>query len=180
MQLGANLREARTRRGWTLVDLATAAGLSKGFVSQIEHDKTSPSLETLERLAEALGVSVIELLQPVTAAPALPYIVRRALVAENPLPTRRVPEVLPLTPPGAAHGMYLVDLPPGAALGDGAHVHEGAESCLVLAGRVQADQAGAWFTLDAGDAVTWTPGQRHRLINGSPAPARLLIGLAPP
>lgn len=180
MRLGVNLREARGRRGWTIADLAQAAGLSKGFVSQVENDKTSPSLDTLERLADALGVSVVELLRPAEAAPPLPYIVRRVIAPGGALPPRRAPEVLPLTPPGAAHGMYVVELPGGAALGDSAHTHDGAESCLVLAGRVQADQAGAWFTLEAGDAVTWTPGQRHRLINGGPGPARLLIGLAPP
>jgi anti-sigma factor ChrR (cupin superfamily) len=76
--------------------------------------------------------------------------------------------------------MYVVDLPAGAALGDSSHTHDGAESCLVLAGQVQADQAGAWVALAAGDAVTWTPGQRHRFINPGPGPARLLVSLAAP
>src|SRR4051812_3903690 len=109
MQLGANLREARGRRGWSIADLAETAGLSKGFVSQIENDKTSPSLDTLERLAEALGVAVVELLRPAEAAPPAPYVVRRALAAESTLPARRLPEVLPITPPGAALGLYVVE-----------------------------------------------------------------------
>ncbi len=180
MRLGANLREARSRRGWSIADLASAAGLSKGFVSQVENDKTSPSLDTLERVAAALGVPIIELLRPLEADPPAPYVLRRAFSSDGTVPVRRGPEIVPLTPPGGALSMVLVELPAGAALGDSSHAHEGAESCLVLVGQVQADQAGAWVPLAAGDAVTWTPGQRHRLINPGPGPARLLISLAAP
>jgi transcriptional regulator with XRE-family HTH domain len=180
MRLGANLREARSRRGWSIADLAGAAGLSKGFVSQVENDKTSPSLDTLERRAAALSVPMVELLRPAAVAPPAPYVVRRAFAPDGAVPLRRVPEVVPLTPPGGALSVVIVELPAGAALGDSSHAHDGAESCLVLAGQVQADQGGAWVPLAAGDAVTWTPGQRHRLINPGPGPARLLVSLAAP
>lgn len=180
MQLGANLREARSRRGWSIAELAGAAGLSKGFVSQVENDKTSPSLDTLERLAGALGVPMVELLRLPEATPPAPYVLRRAFAPESAPAMRRGPEVVALTPPGGALSMYIVDLPAGAALGDSSHTHEGAETCLVLAGQVQADQAGAWVPLAAGDAVTWTPGQRHRLINPGPGSARLLVSLVAP
>ena len=62
MQLGPALRLERRKRGLTLAELAAASGLSKGFVSQIENDKTSPSLDTLERLAGALDLRVVDLL----------------------------------------------------------------------------------------------------------------------
>ena len=52
--------------GLTLAELASASGLSKGFVSQIENDKTSPSLDTLERLAGALDLRVVDLLREAT------------------------------------------------------------------------------------------------------------------
>ena len=179
MQVGANVREVRTQRGLTLAELAEAAGLSKGFVSQVENDKTSPSLDTLERLADALSVAVVELLRVPAPVPPPPTVVRRVLPPAD-APARRTPDVVALTPPGSALGLYVVELPAGAALGDSSHAHEGAECCLVLAGRVQADQAGAWLTLEAGDAVSWTPGQRHRLINSGPGPARLVVGLSAP
>jgi transcriptional regulator with XRE-family HTH domain len=180
MRLGANLREARSRRGWSIADLAAAAGLSKGFVSQVENDKTSPSLDTLERLAAALEMPIIELLRAPDATPPAPYVLRRAFAPDSLLPNRRGPEVVALTPPGGPLSVYIVELPAGAALGDSSHSHEGAESCLVLAGQAQADQAGVWTPLAVGDAVTWTPGQRHRLINPGPGPARLLISLTAP
>ena len=47
MQLGRKIRDLRLRPGLTVQQLAEATGLSKGFVSQVENGRTSPSLATL-------------------------------------------------------------------------------------------------------------------------------------
>jgi transcriptional regulator with XRE-family HTH domain len=52
------VRHLRQSRGLTIEHLAQMAGISKGFLSQIETDKRQPSAETLEALAEALDCSV--------------------------------------------------------------------------------------------------------------------------
>jgi transcriptional regulator with XRE-family HTH domain len=54
MQLGRKIRDLRLRRGLTVQQLAEATGLSKGFISQVENSRTSPSLATLQDLARAL------------------------------------------------------------------------------------------------------------------------------
>ena len=54
--LAARLRELRLRLGWSLAQLATATGLSKGMLSKIENGRSGPSLGTLSRLATALDV----------------------------------------------------------------------------------------------------------------------------
>ncbi|HEY3365967.1 MAG TPA: helix-turn-helix transcriptional regulator [Symbiobacteriaceae bacterium] len=56
--MGERLKEFRERQGLTLTQLAERAGVSAGLVSQIEHNTTMPSLETLETIAGSLGVSV--------------------------------------------------------------------------------------------------------------------------
>src|SRR5262245_5523996 len=56
MSLGNKIRALRRRRGLTVQGLATACGLSKGFISQVENGRTSPSLGTLADLARTLGV----------------------------------------------------------------------------------------------------------------------------
>lgn len=60
--LGAAIRERRSRRGMTLPDLSTAAGLSISYLSDIERGRTLPSLERLDWCAQALGTTVAELL----------------------------------------------------------------------------------------------------------------------
>jgi len=56
-----NVREARTERGWTLDQLAGRSGVSKGMVVQIEQARTNPSIGTMSKLGQALGVSLSDL-----------------------------------------------------------------------------------------------------------------------
>jgi transcriptional regulator with XRE-family HTH domain len=60
---GESLRALRTSRGWTLRQLAAAAGCSASFISQIEQGKTSPSLLSIKEICRALGLTVAEFLQ---------------------------------------------------------------------------------------------------------------------
>ena len=58
MQLGKKIRDLRLRRGMTVQQLAEASGLSKGFISQVENSRTSPSLATLQDLARSLDRAI--------------------------------------------------------------------------------------------------------------------------
>ncbi len=61
--LGARLKRLRKARGLKQADLAKRAGLHRVYVTQLETGvKTNPRLDTLQRLAKALRVSVPELL----------------------------------------------------------------------------------------------------------------------
>jgi transcriptional regulator with XRE-family HTH domain len=57
-RLGAALRGVRERQRVTQEDLAERSGLSYNFVSEIERGSVHPAVETLNRLAEALGVGI--------------------------------------------------------------------------------------------------------------------------
>ena len=59
--LGGRIRAAREARGESQVRLAAAAGISQGYLSQLEQDEREPSLSIAARLAQALGVSLDEL-----------------------------------------------------------------------------------------------------------------------
>lgn len=62
MALGARVRERRLVRGLTLEGLADKAGVTKGFLSQIENGKGQPTALPLLHLSRALGVSADYLL----------------------------------------------------------------------------------------------------------------------
>lgn len=55
--LGNNIRELRIRSGWTQEKLAEKAGISVPFMTQIELARKSASLEVIQNIATALGVS---------------------------------------------------------------------------------------------------------------------------
>ena len=58
VSIGKRISNARTNRGWSQYELATKVDISTSLLSQVENDKAVPSLETLEKIAEALDLSV--------------------------------------------------------------------------------------------------------------------------
>lgn len=60
MDIGSKIKHLRKQKGLTLEELASRSELSKGFLSQLERNLTSPSIATLDDLLEALGLSLSE------------------------------------------------------------------------------------------------------------------------
>lgn len=58
MQIGAKLKELRMLKGLTQEELADRTELSKGFISQLERDLTSPSIATLMDILQCLGTTI--------------------------------------------------------------------------------------------------------------------------
>jgi len=63
VKLGKNLKRIRTAKGISQGEIGRILGVDKGFVSNIENGKTNPTLATISKLAEAIGVSTDELLK---------------------------------------------------------------------------------------------------------------------
>lgn len=60
MDIGSKIREIRMLNGLTQEELADRSELSKGFISQLENDLTSPSISTLEDILQCLGMTINE------------------------------------------------------------------------------------------------------------------------
>ncbi|MBD9220115.1 MAG: helix-turn-helix domain-containing protein [Clostridiales bacterium] len=58
MDIGHKIKQLRVQNGLTLEELASRSELTKGFLSQLERNLTSPSISTLEDILEALGSSL--------------------------------------------------------------------------------------------------------------------------
>ena len=58
MSIGGKLKELRILKGLTQEELADRAELSKGFISQVERDLTSPSIATLMDILQCLGTTI--------------------------------------------------------------------------------------------------------------------------
>ena len=61
--LGNNVREVRQRKKWTQQELADECGVSRPRISEIESGEYNPSVETIEKIAQKLGVSMARLFQ---------------------------------------------------------------------------------------------------------------------
>lgn len=67
LALGRAVRRARTHARWSMRDLAAKAGVSQPFLSDLENGRATPSITTLYRLADTLGLAPQDLLPPVPA-----------------------------------------------------------------------------------------------------------------
>lgn len=65
--LGEEIRAARNRKGLSQEILAEKAGLHRTYISLLERNKKSPTVETLFRLCKALGISAAGLIKKVEA-----------------------------------------------------------------------------------------------------------------
>lgn len=62
-RVGEKIKRLRENRGWTQPHLAVEAGVAVSAVSQIENGRRSPNVGTLDKLARAFGVEVVDLFQ---------------------------------------------------------------------------------------------------------------------
>lgn len=177
MKLGRKIKRVRTGKGITIQDIAERSGLSKGFLSQVENDKTSPSLNTLERIADALETPLTYLLLGERQQPTLVRRGERQVLIDE-ASQGRVEYLSPIS--GRSLQLVVVELPAGCAVGGDTHAHEGEEACWVLSGSVRVRQGEHGAVLGEGDAYQWDASAPHVIENPGPAPARLLVAMTPP
>ena len=157
-QIGARLRAARTASGITLEQLAQATDLSKGFLSRLEHDSTSPSLVTLIAICNALALPVGSLFEVAE---------ENLIRAEDSLPLVPIAggEVVEwLVTPSTESSVQLIKAkyPPGTGGGTELHTLDAeVEVAHVQQGRLIVSFATGDIELGAGDSLTFRAREPH-------------------
>ena len=175
--IGARLRGARTGQGLSLGRLAETTGLSKGFLSRVERDETSPSVATLVQLCQVLSLPIGSLfaepeIQRVTYADA-PRINLGGVRAEERLMS-----------PRSEHRVQLLrsELAPDAHGGKELYtINCDVEVLHVVKGTVVVRFSDRSVTLGAGDALTFPGREPHTwyVDGGKPASVVWVIVPAP-
>lgn len=177
--IGARVRHERSVRGMTLDQLATAAGVSRRMVVNVEQGAVNPSIGTLLRLSDALGVGLPALVEPpaqpeerVSRAGSAAVLWRGehggtgALVAST-----ETPDVLELwlwtMHPGERH----TSEPHATGTRELLHVHEGTV-------RVEVDDR--VHELGAGDALTFRGDASHGYAGAGDVTARFSLTVFEP
>jgi transcriptional regulator with XRE-family HTH domain len=176
MHIGRKIRDLRLRRGLTVHQLATASGLSKGFISQLENGITAPSIASLTGLASVLDTSIAYLVAPdsETMCVVRRSERRRIEVGGN---ASRVESLTPATVRNL--DVVMAELPPGLSAGDKMHYHQGEEFLMCLEGRIRVTCAGQVAELDEGDAAHFDGRAPHAVENVGNGTARLIIVVTP-
>lgn len=168
LRFGARVREARSQQGLTLDELASAAGISRATLSNLERGEHSPSLNAATDVARALGVSLAQLLGEEERRPTVTIPVRERLVFRD---ERTGIDRQLLSPAFAGRGIewIRVTLPPGAAT-DGLQPYHPAidKYVLVEAGSLRMVVGATSHLLATGDAFYFRADVIHRFENAGP------------
>jgi transcriptional regulator with XRE-family HTH domain len=178
--LGPILREARKRQHLTLQQVANRADLSVSYLSQIERNLLTPSVGTLKRIAQALGIATGELIAPDTGAGrAMVSVLRRNQRRRVTFPQSSISYEL-LVPDfrRRASAMWLTAEPGGESGPE--HTHEGEDIVVVLQGQLTVEVAGQRHDLRAGDSICFNSELPHRWSNRGKQVAKAIWMSSPP
>lgn len=155
--LGERLRRRRRDLGLTLKDVADGAGLSVGFISQVERELTVPSLSSLASISKVLQTHLTEFLsQPEGKSPTTRHNERPVYAVDNAaLHYERVSASFP----GHVLNSVIVHEPPGYR--SEPIQHEGEELFFVLSGAITVEVDGQTTVLEAGDSLHFDSTDRH-------------------
>lgn len=174
ISVATRLRELREGRGISMRSLAAKSGLSANALSMIERGKTSPSVSTLYKLADALGVSIttfFELEQEKKQAVFLKHDERSRMPF-----TRGVFEALGGEQFSGRVEPFMLTLESGASCGPHDVVHTGHEFVYCLRGQLDYFVEKDIYHLEPGDSLLFATKLRHRWRNpGSTVTNALII-----
>jgi transcriptional regulator with XRE-family HTH domain len=177
MNLGKRIQDMRRRRGLTTGELAAQVQVTSGFISQIEHSKTDPSLQTLQRVAAALQVPLSYLLLDDEIKPQVIRKGERHVIHTG----NGGPQASILSPLPSRHlELVLLELPPRGVSWTKRLIHGGHECHVVVKGKVRAYYGGECYLLNEGDSIFWDGAARHGLENVGDEAAQIVMALTPP
>jgi len=177
IDVGGRLRELRSERGLSVRTLAEMSGLNFNTLSLIENEKTSPSVSTLQRLAQALQIPITAFFETTS--------VQRDIVHQK--PGQRPKATFShgtLEDMGAGLTLgdgtpLLIELEPGAGSGPESIVHTGQEFVYCLEGHLTYTIAGEEYALASGDSLIFQAHLPHRWENKDNVLSRSILILCP-
>lgn len=176
--VGARIRDLRKAKGLTLQALAQATDLSVGHLSQIERERSAPSVRSLNVIARALGVNVSWFFPDPEGAAEADVVVRAARRPALRFASGIRDELLCPTLGGKLE-MLLCTFEPGAHSGD-LYAHDGEEAGYVAEGRLELRLEDEVHVLKAGDSFHFECRRPHGYANPGDRRAVVVWCVTPP
>ncbi|NMC81205.1 MAG: helix-turn-helix domain-containing protein [Chloroflexi bacterium] len=177
MQLGLKIRARRQELGLSLRELADKVGLSTSFLSQVERELNHPSVDTLQKISEALEIPIFHfLIEPYIKSP----VVRRDKRMRLTLPDSQFVYQL-LTPDlNRKIQMFLTELEPGIDH-QAIPLSQSTEECIyVLQGQMEIQLSDKVYLLGPGDSIYFEGLMFRRLVVRGDQTLRYIAAITPP
>jgi transcriptional regulator with XRE-family HTH domain len=177
LNIGEKIRRLRKANNLTLEELANRTYLTKGFLSQLERDLTSPSIATLKGILDVLGEELADFFRDVKHGRVL--FDRKARVLSSASTEEIKVEVLVPSAQSRIMDPVLVGLEAGSYTETHAP-HEGEEFGFLLQGKVTLWIDKVPYRMRKGDCFYFSSDREHRLQNTGKAVATILWIVSPP
>jgi len=175
MELGAKLRDMRQQKNLTQEELADRCELTKGYISQLENDLTSPSITTLIDLLNALGSNLSDFFHEEAEEKIVfteaEYIEKQSdgMTLEWVIPNAQKNMMEPVLVELAPLSSTQTDFP-----------HEGEEFGYVLEGRIGIVKNGKTHIAKKGESFYFTANKEHQIVNKGKGKAKFIWISTPP
>ena len=169
-KVGALIRARRRQLHMTLQEICEAAGISKGYLSQVERDQATPSLGTLAQIARSLDVGMDYFISAPSVEDSLTRADERPKFSVDGSSIRY--ERIAADFAGNILSSFVMNIPAGYK--SETVSHEGEEILYVLEGTIKQRLDDEEIEMKAGDSLHFRGNRPHAWWNDSGKPARLL------
>lgn len=177
IEVGKKIKELRNDKGLSLKDVAESTGVTKSMLSQIERGISSPSINTLKKIADCLGMPVAYFFSETAQA--------GPVVRKNERKILKPPDLgveYELLSPNLQRKMEFIftRFSPGKGTGDDLYTHDGEECGIVLKGRMRVFCQGNVYDLEEGDSIYFDSTQPHGFLNIGEEDVEVIFCITPP
>jgi len=180
--IGLKIRELRKHRGVTLKDFAQKVGVTASLISQVERGVAAPSISSLKKISDALGISIALFFNEAD---------QEALPSDfSPIVRRDERKILHPSPGVTYHLLsknlqgklefLLAFYDVGATTGPKPYSHRGEECALVLRGKLEIRIGSSAYILSRDDSITFSCEIPHRVRNVGKGQAVSIWCITPP
>lgn len=177
MKIGAKIKELRIQKSLTQEELADRAELSKGFISQLERDLTSPSIATLVDILQCLGTNLEEFFTN-TASEQVVFNKNDYFEKEDMELKNKIEWIIPNAQKNMMEPILLTLEPEGSTYPD--NPHEGEEFGYVLNGSIVIHIGNKTYRAKKGESFYFTPSKKHYISATGKNGATILWVSTPP
>ncbi len=179
-QIGEQIRELRSIKRLTLQQLAADVGVSVGYMSQIERNRSKLPIGTLRKICDVLGVHMSWFFPSTPAGPPeeRAFIVRARNRRSLSFTGLGINEELLSPNLSGPLELLLSTIEPGADSGE--YSHEGSEAGVVIQGRMELWVSDQYFLLQEGDSFSFKSTERHRCRNPGHVSTKVVWVITPP
>lgn len=174
--VGKRVKKLRSQRHWSLEELASASGVSRSMLSEIERERANPTLGVAARIARAFHLTLQDFLHGAETVPARIQVIS----GSDPAQIFRHDADCTIRTLSPLHlekeiELYHVTLNPGAALRSQPHFEGAREFVTVEKGRLLVESAGDRKELATTDSATYAADVPHALSNPWKATAVFIL-----